>query len=138
MRIGSLQIPDSERLEIALRRIYGVGPKRAKALLKATKINPDKRASQLSSEEISQILAALAKFKIEGDLRAEIRENVERLKNIRAYRGIRHIVNLPVKGQRTRTNARTKRGKRKTVGALTKEMWAKIEAQQKAALGKDK
>ncbi len=136
MRIGSLQVPDQERLEIALRRIYGIGPSRVKELIKEAKLDPDKRASQLTSEEISQVLTALGKFKTEGDLRAEIRGDVERLKAIRCYRGIRHIVSLPVRGQRTRTNARTKRGKKKTVGALTKEMWAKIESQQKAALGK--
>jgi len=131
-----LQIPDKERLEIALRRIYGIGPTKVKELIKDAKLDPDKRASQLTAEEISQILTALGKFKTEGDLRADIRGDIERLKAIRSYRGIRHIVNLPVRGQRTRSNARTNRGKKKTVGALTKEMWAKIEAQQKAALGK--
>lgn len=136
MRIGSLQIPDQERLEIALRRIYGIGPSLVKELIKEAKLDPDKRAAQLTAEEISRILATLGKFKTEGDLRAEIRGDVERLKAIRCYRGIRHIVNLPCRGQQTQTNARTRRGKKKTVGALTKEMWAKIEAQQKAALGK--
>ncbi len=136
MRIGSLQIPDKERLEIALTRIYGIGPNRVKELIKVAELDPDKRAEKLTSEEISAILSALVRFKTEGDLRAEIRSDLERLKAIRCYRGIRHILNLPVRGQRTRTNARTKKGKKKTVGALTKEMWAKIESQQKAALGK--
>jgi small subunit ribosomal protein S13 len=78
-------------------------------------------------------MKALETFKVEGDLKKEIRENIDRLKAIKAYRGIRHIVSLPVRGQRTKTNSRTRKGKKKTVGSLTKEAWAKIEAQQKAA-----
>ena len=78
-------------------------------------------------------MKALEEFKVEGDLKKEIRENIDRLKAIKSYRGIRHIVNLPVRGQRTKTNARTVKGKKKTVGSLTKEAWAKIESQQKAA-----
>ncbi|MCD6225558.1 30S ribosomal protein S13 [bacterium] len=136
MRISGIDVPDNERLEIALTRIYGIGRRNVHQLLAMTKLDPDKRARELTPEEIRRIIGALEKFKIEGDLRAEIRGNIERLKRIRCYRGIRHILNLPVRGQRTRTNARTKRGKRKTVGALSKEMWAKIEAQQKEALGK--
>jgi len=136
MRIGGLQIPDQERIEVALRRIYGIGPTNVKKLIKLAKLDLNKRASELTQEEVSRILSALGQFKTEGDLRTELRGDIERLKNIRCYRGIRHIVNLPVRGQRTKTNARTKKGKRKTVGALTKEMWAKIESQQKAALGK--
>jgi len=136
MRIGGVEIPDQERVEVALTRIYGIGRRNVRELIKVAKLNPDKRAKDLSREEVSRIIAALGNFVIEGDLRSQIRENVERLKTIRCYRGIRHILNLPVKGQRTRSNARTKRGKRKTVGALTKEMWAKLETQQKEALGK--
>lgn len=136
MRIAGVQIPDQERIEIALTRIYGIGRKNVYQLIKLARLEPGKRAKELTKEEVGRIIAALGKFKIEGDLRKEVRDNIERLKMIRCYRGIRHILNLPVRGQRTRTNARTKRGKRKTVGALTKEMWAKLEAQQKAALGK--
>ncbi|MFH1601980.1 MAG: 30S ribosomal protein S13 [Candidatus Shapirobacteria bacterium] len=136
MRLGSFQIPDKERLEVALTRIYGIGPSRAKKVIKISNLDANKRAAQLTPEEISRLLAGVRSYKTEGDLRAEIRGDIERLKAIRSYRGIRHIVNLPVRGQRTRVNARTKRGKKKTVGALTKEMWAKIEAQQKEALEK--
>jgi len=136
MRIGGITIPDHERLETALTRIYGIGPNNVSKLIGATKLNPDKRAGKLTREETSRIIIALETFKIEGDLRAEIREDIERLKTIRSYRGIRHILGLPVRGQRTKTNARTRRGKKKTVGALSKEMWAKLEAQQKEALGK--
>ena len=78
-------------------------------------------------------MKALEGFTVEGDLKKEIRENIDRLKAIKCYRGIRHIVSLPVRGQRTKSNARTRKGKKKTVGSLTKEAWAKIETQQKAA-----
>ena len=78
-------------------------------------------------------MKALEDFQTEGDLKREIRENIDRLKAIKCYRGIRHIVSLPVRGQRTKSNARTRKGRKKTVGSLTKEAWAKIETQQKAA-----
>ena len=78
-------------------------------------------------------MKALEDFQTEGDLKREIRENIDRLKAIKCYRGIRHIVSLPVRGQRTKSNSRTRKGRKKTVGSLTKEAWAKIETQQKAA-----
>lgn len=130
MRIGGVQIPDQERLEVALTRIYGIGSNNVKTLIKIVKIDPDKRVKDLAGEEVAKITAALESFKIEGDLRSEVRENIERLKAIRCYRGIRHMLNLPTRGQRTRTNARTKRGKRKTVGALAKELWARVGGQE--------
>jgi len=127
MRIGGIQIPDQERVEVGLTRIYGIGSSNVKDLVKDAKLNPDKRVKDLSREEVGQIISSLERFRTEGDLRGEIRENIERLKAIRCYRGVRHILNLPVRGQRTRSNARTKRGKRKTVGALAKEIWSKLE-----------
>lgn len=136
MRILGIELPDKERAEVGLTRIYGIGRKNVGHLLALVQIEADKRIKDLTKEEIARLAKALEKFKIEGDLRKEINDNIERLKAIRCYRGIRHILNLPVHGQRTRTNARTKRGKRKTVGALTKEMWAKLEAQQRAAMAK--
>ncbi len=136
MRILGIELPDRERVEIGLTRIYGIGRKNVIQLLALAKLDPNKRLKELTKEEIVRLTKALEKFKIEGDLRKEIEDHIERLKAIRCYRGIRHILNLPVHGQRTRTNARTKRGKRKTVGALTKEMWAKLEAQQRAAMAK--
>ena len=136
MRILGIELPDHERVEIGLTRIYGIGRKNVFQLLAWAKINADKRIKDLTKEEVARVTKALDKFKIEGDLRKEVNDNIERLKAIRCYRGIRHILNLPVHGQRTKTNARTKRGKRKTVGALTKEMWAKLEAQQRAAMAK--
>jgi small subunit ribosomal protein S13 len=133
MRIAGIQIPDTEKVEVALTRIYGIGKSNVRKLVEAAKVDTSKRVKELSKAEISRIIAALDTFKIEGDLKKEVSDNIERLKSIRCYRGVRHILGLPVKGQRTRSNARTRKGKKKTVGALTKEMWAKIESQQKAA-----
>jgi small subunit ribosomal protein S13 len=133
MRIIGIEIPDNERIEIGLTRIFGIGPTNVKTLIKTVALNPDTRVKDLSRDDVSNIMKALEEFKVEGDLKKEIRENIDRLKAIKSYRGIRHIVNLPVRGQRTKTNSRTVKGKKKTVGSLTKEAWAKIEAQQKAA-----
>lgn len=133
MRIIGIEIPDNERIEIGLTRIFGIGKTNVKTLINMVKLNPNTRVKDLSRDDVANIMKALEEFKIEGDLKKEIRENIDRLKAIKAYRGIRHIVNLPVRGQRTKTNSRTVKGKKKTVGSLTKEAWAKIEAQQKAA-----
>jgi len=133
MKIGGVDLPDGERVEIALTRVYGIGRSNVSKLIKLANINPDKRARQLSAEERGRIINALEKFKTEGDLKRSIKQDIERLRAIKAYRGIRHILGLPTRGQRTRTNARTRKGKRKTVGSLTKEMWAKLESQQRAA-----
>jgi small subunit ribosomal protein S13 len=133
MRIVGVEIPDQERVEIGLTRFYGIGRTNVKELAKAAKIDLNTRIKDLSRDDVANIMKALETFKIEGDLKKEIRENIERLKAIHSYRGIRHIVSLPARGQRTRTNSRTRKGKKKTVGSLTKEAWAKIEAQQKAA-----
>ncbi len=130
MRLGGIEIPDNERLEIALTRIYGIGRNNVWDLIKKANVDPNKKSHQLSDDEKAKLIIVLENFKIEGDLKQEIRQNIERLKLIKAYRGLRHIAGLPVRGQRTRNNARTRKGKRKTVGALTKEMWAKLEAQQ--------
>jgi len=139
MRISGVDIPDHERAEIGLTRFYGIGRTLVKDLLKTTKISPDKRVKDFSREEISRIIKALEPLKTEGDLKREVRDNIQRLKAIKCYRGIRHILNLPTRGQRTRVNARTRKGGKKTVGALTKEAWAKMEAQQKkAAIARNK
>ena len=133
MRIVGVEIPDNERAEIGLTRFFGIGRTNVKELAKKAKIDLNTRIKDLSRDDVSSLMKALESFKVEGDLKKEIRESIDRLKAIRAYRGIRHIVSLPVRGQRTKTNARTRKGKKKTVGSLTKEAWAKIEAQQKAA-----
>lgn len=133
MRIAGVDIPDNERAEIGLTRFFGIGRTNVKELLKAAKISADTRIKDLSRDEIGTLMKALETFKVEGDLKKEIRENIDRLKAVRCYRGIRHIVSLPARGQRTKSNARTRKGKKKTVGSLTKEAWAKIETAQKAA-----
>jgi len=132
MRLGGIEIPDKERLEIGLTRVYGIGRTRAQEILRKTKIPAARRVAKLTGEEKAKILSFLEKYKIEGELRQEIRANITRLKVIKAYRGLRHLAGLPVRGQRTRDNARTRKGKRKTVGALTKEMWSKMDSQRKA------
>jgi small subunit ribosomal protein S13 len=133
MRISGVDIPDHERAEIGLTRFFGIGRTLVKGLLKTTKIDPDKRVKDFTRDEVTRIIKALEDIQTEGDLKREIRDNIQRLKAIKCYRGIRHILNLPVRGQRTRVNARTRKGGKKTVGALTKEAWAKMEAQQKKA-----
>ncbi len=133
MRIVGVEIPDNERAEIGLTRFFGIGKTNVKELAKKAKVSLDTRIKDLTRDEVSSLMKALETFKVEGDLKKEIRENIDRLKAIKAYRGTRHIVGLPVNGQRTKTNARTVKGKKKTVGSLTKEAWAKIETQQKAA-----
>jgi len=133
MRIVGVEIPDNERAEIGLTRFFGIGRTNVKELAKKANIDLNTRIKDLSRDDVSNLMKALETFKVEGDLKKEIRENIDRLKAIKSYRGIRHIVSLPVRGQRTKTNSRTRKGKRKTVGSLTKEAWAKIETQQKAA-----
>jgi len=133
MRISGIDIPDNERAQVGLTRFFGIGPKNVIALAKNSKIDLNTRIKDLTRDQISDLMKALEGFSTEGDLKREIRENIDRLKAIRCYRGIRHIVSLPCRGQRTKSNARTRKGKKKTVGSLTKEAWAKIETQQKAA-----
>lgn len=120
-RIVGIDIPSHKRTEVALTYLYGIGPHNVGSLLKVAEVDPNKRAQDLSGEEISRLTRALEKYTVEGELRKVIRDNIERLKRIGSYRGSRHSASLPARGQRTRTNARTKRGKRMTVGALKKE-----------------
>lgn len=127
-RIAGHDIPENKKLPFSLRYIYGVGPQVADEIVEKTKINPDKRAKDLTSDEINRIQAYLDKVMVEGDLRRDINDNVSRLKRIHTYRGMRHMAGLPVRGQRTRSNARTKRGAKRTIGALTKEAAAKLDA----------
>lgn len=124
-RIAGVDIPDQKRVIVALTYIYGIGKKFSVEILSEANINESKRAKELSGEEISRITKILDRYNTEGNLRKTVRENIERLKRIGTYRGMRHTAGLPTRGQRTRANARTKRGKRKTVGALKKEEAAK-------------
>ncbi|HOZ80884.1 MAG TPA: 30S ribosomal protein S13 [Candidatus Woesebacteria bacterium] len=133
MRISGIEIPDHERAQVGLTRFFGIGPKNVIALAKKAGISLDTRIKDLSRDDVGNLMKALESFSVEGDLKKEIRENIDRLKAIKCYRGIRHIVSLPCRGQRTKSNARIRKGKKKTVGSLTKEAWAKIETQQKAA-----
>jgi len=130
-RISGVDIPNNKRLEVALTYIFGIGLNTSKAILKETKLDPDKRTQDLTPKEIATLNAALQKKVIEGDLRKTIRDNVETLKRLGAYRGLRHLAGLPSRGQRTRSNARTKRGKRQTVGALKKDDMAKKQTEEK-------
>jgi len=122
-RILGVDIPKEKRIEIALAYLYGVGRALSNRILKETGIDPNKRAKDLSEEEISRITAFLQKasFKVEGDLRREISQNIKRLMDIGSYRGMRHRKGLPVRGQRTRTNARTRKGPRKGGMAVIKK-----------------
>ncbi len=119
MRIIGINIPDEKKINIALTYLYGVGRTSAFRILAEAKINPDKRTKDLTGEEVSKIQSALEKnFKIEGELRQIVKQNINRLKDIKAYRGIRHIRKLPARGQRTKSNSRTVRGNvRKTAGS---------------------
>jgi len=117
-RILGVDIPGDKRIDVALRYIYGIGPANSREILKGAQIDPTVRAKSLDEQQMSQIAHVLqeGKYVIEGDLRREIGLNLKRLQGIRCYRGVRHIRGLPVRGQRTSTNARTRKGPRKTVG----------------------
>jgi small subunit ribosomal protein S13 len=117
-RIIGVEIPGEKRIDIALRYVYGIGPANAKIILDKAKIDPSIRAKDLNEQQLSQIVHAIqeGKYVIEGDLRREIGMNLKRLQGIKCYRGVRHLRSLPVRGQRTSTNARTRKGPRKTVG----------------------
>ena len=132
MRIIGVTIPDEKRVDIALSYIYGIGRSNVVEVLEKAEVSGDKRAKELTEDEIKRLTKVLEKYKLEGDLKADIAANIRRLRDIGAYRGIRHMRGLPSRGQRTRSNARTKRGKRVTIGAIKKEVMAKQEAAQKA------
>lgn len=126
-RISGVDLPNNKRTDIALTYLYGIGRSNVVRLLEIAQIRGEKRVSELTDEDVSKIQKAIDKnFKVEGDLRIEVQGNIKRLKEIGSYRGLRHAKNLPVRGQRTRVNARTKRGKRMTVGALKKETRAAL------------
>ena len=112
-RIAGVNIPNHQHAVIALQAIYGIGPARAKAILASTNIAPNTKIKDLSDSEMDKIREQIGKFAVEGDLRREVTMNIKRLMDLGAYRGIRHRKGLPVRGQRTRTNARTRKGPRK-------------------------
>ncbi len=117
-RILGVDVPGKKRVEYALRYIHGIGPARARQLVEQIGIDPLKKADELTDDETAKITQALGAFRVEGDLRREVAANIRRLIAINSYRGSRHRKGLPVRGQRTKTNARTRKGPRKTVGAV--------------------
>lgn len=119
MRIAGINIPDNKKIEYALPYIYGVGLPSARKIVKLAQIDPNKLAKNLSPQEINKVRELIEKnYRIEGDLRREIMMNIKRLRELKTYRGLRHIRGLPVRGQRTKTNSRTRRGNvRKTMGS---------------------
>ena len=115
-RIAGVDIPKDKRIEVALTYLYGIGPVLSKKILEQTNVNPDTRVRDLTDDEINRIREVIDKgYRVEGDLRKVVNLNIKRLIEIGSYRGLRHRRGLPVRGQRTKTNARTKRGPRKTV-----------------------
>jgi len=115
-RIAGVDLPNNKRIEIGIRYLFGIGPSNGAAIIRQARVDPSKRVRDLTEEEVSRLRSLIDRdYRVEGDLRREITQNVKRLIDIGCYRGVRHRRGLPVRGQRTRTNARTKRGARKTV-----------------------
>tara|TARA_B100000959_G_C14628457_1_gene479271 strand:- start:140 stop:517 length:378 start_codon:yes stop_codon:yes gene_type:complete len=115
-RIAGIDIPENKKVRYSLRYIYGIGPKIADDILEAAKINPDKKSRDLTDDEVGLIAAYLDEnVLVEGTLRRQVKQNIQRLRDIRSYRGERHRKGLPTRGQRTRCNARTRKGRKKTV-----------------------
>jgi len=125
-RIVGVDVPKEKRIDISLRYIYGIGPKRSAEILKEAEIDTAIRAKDLSDEQVSRIASVISRdYMVEGDLRREVTQNIKRLIGIGSYRGIRHRKGLPVWGQRTKTNARTRKGPKKTVGVQRKKSMQK-------------
>ena len=124
-RIAGIDLPNEKRIEASLPYVYGIGSTLARKIITSCNIDPDKRTKNLTEDEVNKLQKEVENYKVEGDLRREIQGNIKRLQEIGTYRGIRHTRNLPVRGQRTRVNARTKRGKRITIGTVRKEVVAK-------------
>lgn len=128
-RIAGVDLPNNKRLDIALTYVYGIGRTNVAGVLAKANLLADKRVHTLTDEEVSRLNKVLEKdFIVEGDLRRQIIENIKRLREVGTYRGIRHTKNLPSRGQRTRSNGRTRRGKRLTIGAMKKDDRAKAAA----------
>lgn len=117
MRILGITIPDNKKVKVALTAVYGIGLSRALYILKEAKVDPEKRVTELNANDENAIRKVVEEFKLEGDLKREVSSNIKRLREIKSYKGVRHIRGLPVNGQRTKTNSRTRRGNvRKTMG----------------------
>ena len=125
-RIEGVDLPRNKRVEVGLTYLYGIGPTRAQDILAQTKVNPDTRIKDLSEADVQAIREYISKhYKVEGDLRREVQMSIKRLIEIGSYRGMRHRRNLPVRGQRTRTNSRTRKGTKKTVAGRGRRRGAK-------------
>lgn len=124
-RVGGVELPDNKRVDIGLTYLYGIGRSNVVTLIEKAGVDGSKRVKDLTEEEVGKLQKALDQFKVEGDLHQEISGHIRRLEEIGAYRGLRHRHGLPARGQRTRSNARTRKGKRKTVGTVRKEVVAK-------------
>ncbi len=120
-RIAGVDIPENKKILYSLQYIFGIGQHRAETVLQSANVDADKRTRDLTGDEISRIQRAIEQYETEGELRRRVNDNIDHLKRTGTYRGERHKKNLPVRGQRTRTNARTNRGRRQTVGSVTKE-----------------
>lgn len=124
-RIEGVDLPRNKRVEVGLTYIYGIGPTRSKQILDAAGISPDTRIRELTEAEVQALREQISNFRVEGELRREVQLNVKRLIEIGSYRGLRHRRNLPVRGQRTKTNARTRKGPKKTVAGRGRRRGAK-------------
>ena len=129
-RIAGVDLPNDKRIEASLPYIFGIGPTLAKKIILLCNIDPEKRTKNLTEDEVNKLQKEIENYKVEGDLRREIQGNIKRLQEIGTYRGTRHAKNLPARGQRTRVNARTKRGKRITIGTVRKDVVAKMGSTQ--------
>lgn len=129
-RIVGVDIPGNKKLHIALRYLYGVGPTRALEICKKVNLDPDLRVAKLTETDVGSINSVVQNdYVVEGDLRRQVAQNIRRLMSIGAYRGLRHKRGLPVRGQRTKTNARTRKGPRRTVGAIRDKVARKLAKQ---------
>lgn len=126
-RIAGVNIPEEKPVKISLTYIYGIGSRVSENILNKLNIDLNTRTKELAPAQVQQLQKEIEKLLVEGGLRQAVRNNIESLKRIKAYRGLRHSMGLPSRGQRTRTNARTKKGKKKTVGAMTKDTRVKLE-----------
>lgn len=126
-RIAGVDLLDNKRVDIGLTYIYGIGRANVVAVIKEAAVDAAKRIKDLTEDEINRIQKVVEKIKVEGDLKQEVEQNIKRLETIGSYRGSRHRKGLPSRGQRTKSNSRTKRGKRKTVGTVRKDVVAKTD-----------
>ncbi len=126
-RLAGVELAENKHIFIALTKIYGIGRSRSLDILKSARIDPATKVKDLTGKDIQALSKLLNQYTLEGELKKAIRDNIQRLKRTNSYRGLRHIAKLPSRGQRTRTNSRTLRGTRKTVGAMTKKARQKIE-----------